>query len=352
MAQQPPDVLRVAEEYQRRLRRRETQAVRTLTTDYARLARRLASEATKLQEDVERLRGRGEAVPPWRVAQLERYRDLMQQTEQELGALGADGERIIRTLQSEGIRLGMDMAEAQLTALVPEGILVTFNRLPTGALEMMIGFLQDGSPLKLLLDAIGTEAGKRIGELLTEGLALGWNPRKVAAAMRREVGMALTRSLRIARTEMLRAWRKSSIQGYRDQGSLIKGYKRHAQADDRTCIACLLMDGFVYQTEEDFTDHVQGRCAVIPITRSWAELGFEGIEDTNPEWTKGREWFLDQNAGTQRKIVGDAMYEAWKGGEIDLEDMKTLHRSQEWGDSWQQASLKAAKEAAERRRVQ
>ena len=122
----------------------------------------------------------------------------------------------------------------------------------------MIGFLADGSPLARLLAELGTETARRIGELLRDGLALGWNPRKVAAMMRREVGMALTRALRIARTEMLRAWRQSSIQGYRDQGALIKGYRRHAQQDTRTCIACLLLDGTFYETQDEFKDHVQG----------------------------------------------------------------------------------------------
>lgn len=344
-----PDVLRVSDAYREKLLKREAQAVRTMTTAHGKVAERLVREGTKLAEDVAALRTAGEAVPPWRVGQLERYRDLISQAEAELGRLGDAGARTIADMQRDGLAMGMDMAEAQVGALIPPEVLISFNRLPTAALETMIGFLQDGSPLARLLGDLGAETARRIGDLLRDGLGLGWNPRKVAALIRKEVGMALTRALRIARTEMLRAWRKSSIQGYRDQGSLIKGYRRHAQQDTRTCIACLLLDGTFYETADEFTDHVQGRCAVIPVTRSWAELGFHGIPDTNAEWQPGRDWFLEQDDGTQRDILGDPLFNAWKGGEIGLDDMKTLHTSREWGDSWGAASLKGALLNAEMR---
>ncbi len=351
MAEAIPEVLRVSDAYRARLQAREAQAVREMAQAYSTATRRLSREAVALADEVTRLREAGEAVPPWKVAQIERYRDLMGQAQDELGRLGEDGARIITDLQREGLKLGMDMAEAQVTALIPPGIALSFNRLPVGALESMVGFLQDGSPLARLLAELGTTQVQRIGELLQNGLALGWNPRKVAGMIHREVGMALTRSLRITRSEMLRAWRRSSIQGYRDQRGLVKGYKRHAQQDTRTCIACLLEDGHLYETEDEFTDHVQGRCAVIPVTRSWAELGFPNIPDTNAEWEAGRDWFLRQDESTQRSILGNGMYGAWQGGEISLDDMKTLHRSQEWGDAWQAASLAAARGNAERRRA-
>lgn len=337
-----PDVLRVSDTYRDALKAREAQAVRTMTTAYSGVTTRLVREATALANEVATLREAGEVVPPWRVAQLERYRELISQAQAELGRLGDDGARLIADMQREGLALGMDMAEAQVGALIPPGVAITFNRLPIGALETLIGFLEDGSPLARLLQDLGDETARRIGDLLRDGLGLGWNPRKVARLIRKEVGMALTRALRIARTEMLRAWRKSSLQGYRDQGSLIKGYRRHAQQDTRTCIACLLMDGTFYETQDEFTDHVQGRCAVIPVTRSWAELGFPGIPDTNAEWEPGKDWFLRQDEAAQRDILGDPIYDAWKGGQIGLDDMKTLHVSREWGDSWGAASLKGA----------
>jgi SPP1 gp7 family putative phage head morphogenesis protein len=349
VADPTPEILKISDTYREALRRGEASAMREMAASYGRLATDLASRAADLAREIERMREAGEAVPPWRIGQLERYKELMAQAETELGRLGDEGAEVIEGLQRDGIRLGTDMADEQVTALIPPEIRIAFNRLPAEALESLVGFLQDGSPLARLLQDLGEDTARRIGELLQQGLGLGWNPRKVAAAIRREVGMALSRSMRIARTEMLRAWRRSSIENYRNQGNLIIGYRRCAQADDRTCIACLLMDGHLYQTEEEFTDHVQGRCAVIPVTRSWADLGFQGIPDTNAEWELGRDWFEGQDEATQRSIIGNALYDAWKSGDIALDDMATLHTSREWGDSWQQSSLKGAQENARNR---
>jgi len=351
MAQRPPDILRITEAFQRRLRANEAAAVKRMAQGYERVSRGLVREGVQVAEEVARLRAAGEAVPTWRTVQLERYRDLITQAEAELVRLGGENAEIIAQLQREGIELGVGMAQAQVQALIPASIRISFNLLPTGALEAMAGFLEDGSPLARLLQDLGVETARKIGKLLTDGIGLGWNPRKVAKAINRQVGMDLARAMRIARTEQLRAWRQSSIQGYRDQGSLIKGYRRHAQADDRTCIACLLEDGRLYATEEDFTDHVQGRCSVIPVTRSWAELGFPDIKDTNVEWELGGDWFRRQDEDAQRRILGDPVFDAWRDGKIGLDDMKTLHRSPVWGDAWTANGLKRALEQADIRRA-
>ena len=351
MPEPKSEVLQVTEQYRAALRAREAQAVRQLATAYAQVARQLAIETVKLSAKVEKMRAAGLEVSAWRIAEMERYREVMAQVEQQLVALGAEGARMIDDLRREAVLTGVDMAEAQVLALIPPSVSISFNRLSLAAIETMTGFLAQGAPLARLLEELGSVIARQIGDLLLNGLALGWNPRVVARLIRRQTGMALTRALRIARTEQLRAWRISSIQGYRDQGSLIKGYRRHAQADDRTCIACLLLDGTFYELQENFTDHIQGRCAILPVTRSWQELGFVGIPDTNPEWQAGRDWFLEQNEGVQQDIIGAPLYTAWQGRRISLDDMTTLHSSAIWGDAWGQASLQQALQNAASRRL-
>ena len=351
MPEPKPEVLQVTEQYRAALRAREAQAVRQLAIAYAQVARQLAIETVKLSAKVEKMRAAGLEVSAWRIAEMERYREVMAQVEQQLVALGAEGARMIDDLRREAVLTGVDMAEAQVLALIPPSVSISFNRLSIAAIETMTGFLAQGAPLARLLEELGSVIARQIGDLLLNGLALGWNPRVVARLIRRQTGMALTRALRIARTEQLRAWRISSIQGYRDQGSLIKGYRRHAQADDRTCIACLLLDGTFYELQENFTDHIQGRCAILPVTRSWQELGFAGIPDTNPEWQAGRDWFLEQNEGVQQGIIGAPLYTAWQDRRISLDDMMTLHSSAIWGDAWGQASLQQALQNAASRRL-
>jgi SPP1 gp7 family putative phage head morphogenesis protein len=338
-----PDILAVSAAFEAQLDAGFTQAAMTMTAQYDQVLRGMDATVQALHKEYAARTAAGETIKPYMIAQDARYRELMAQVQTQLARLSNSGAPAIEDLQRAGIGLGMDTAEAQVGALVPPSVSIPFNRLPTEALESMVGFLQDGSPLKALLDDIAKDAARSIGDLLVRAIAEGWNPRKTAAAMRQAVGLPLTRALRIARTEQLRAWRKSSVQGYRDQGALIVGYRRHAQQDTRTCFACLMQDGTMYLLEEEFTDHIQGRCTVIPVTRSWKDLGFPDIPDTNAQWQPGKDWFLEQSADAQKEILGAARYGAWKRGEVGLEDMQTLHKSQKWGDSWQVASLKQAK---------
>ena len=90
-----------------------------MTTAYTKVSTRLVREGERLAAEVARLREAGEAVPPWRVAQLERYRDLMTQTQAELGRLGTASAETIAELQREGLTMGMDMAEAQVQRADP-----------------------------------------------------------------------------------------------------------------------------------------------------------------------------------------------------------------------------------------
>ena len=337
------DVYRLAYEYKRLLAGREVRAMARMARQWIGVQDRLTDAISKLAAEFAKL----ESPSTAKLFQMQRYQELVMQVRSEVARYN---NWLLPAIENEQRAMGLLAQRHALAELGQWGVNVGFNLLDAGAVEAMVGFTGSGAPLANLLQQAWPTIVGRLTRVLVDGTALGWNPRKTAKAITRQVGMDLTRSMRIARTEQLRAWRQSSIQGYRDQGSLIKGYRRHADKDTRTCIACLLEDGTLYDTEDDFTDHVQGRCAVIPVTRSWAELGFPDIEDTNVEWEPGQDWFLRQDEATQRSIMGDPVHDAWRGGQIALEDTKTLHRSQVWGDSWGASSLKGALAQADARR--
>jgi len=85
-------------------------------------------------------------------------------------------------------------------------------------------------------------------------------------------------------------------------------------------------------------DHVAGRCALLPQTKTYAELGIDAPEpEFNPQ--SGREWFEQQDEATQRKILGSGKYDAWKDGKFTLDDIPHKTPSDVWGDSWTPKSL-------------
>lgn len=71
-------------------------------------------------------------------------------------------------------------------------------------------------------------------------------------------------------------------------------------------------------------------------------------EDMPPIQT-GPEWFAQQPADVQRQILGNGAYEAYRRGEIQLQDMATRTESERWGGSVRRSTLTEARANARRR---
>jgi hypothetical protein len=192
-----------------------------------------------------------------------------------------------------------------------------------------------------LLAALPDEAQKHAGVIaaaIAEELAAGRDPiRRITKLL----GILLGLTLALARRLLLNAWRKGAKDTYRERGGAkIRGYMRLAQQDERTCMACLLLDGTIYKREDEFTDHPNGRCVLVPVTDS----------NEKPSRETGAAWLRRQDEATQRSIMGNPSYEAWRRGEIDLEDMKGLHRAADGSEAWTQVGVQKALANAARRR--
>jgi hypothetical protein len=192
-----------------------------------------------------------------------------------------------------------------------------------------------------LLATLSDEAKRRAEGLLAiiaAELAAGRDPGQRVVS---ELGRLLGWTLALARKWLLDAWRKGAKDNYRKRGGArIQGYMRLAQQDDRTCAACLLLDGTIYQREDEFSDHPNGRCHLVPVLD----------RNAMPERETGREWLLRQDEATQRSIMGNPNYEAWQRGAIDLDDMKGVHRAPDGSESWTQVGVNKAQQNAARRR--
>lgn len=114
------------------------------------------------------------------------------------------------------------------------------------------------------------------------------------------------------------------------------------------CPSCLAQHGTRHPMDEDGPiDHHQGRCTRLPVTKTWSELGFEGITEPDPHLTPqagdGVRWLQSQPAATQEKILGPKRYDAWRDGRYPPEDwsVRKTHWSegpdgkprQDWRDS-------------------
>lgn len=283
--------------------------------------------------NVQALKGETYAEAAERVRR--RYDALLAQTEAELARYGRFAEGVIANGQRAAATTALGTAEGVLAAArgtPPPGVATAFNRLPVAAIEELVGNLGDGRPLRELLDGLGEQASAAARQALIEGLGKGLSPRQLAREFRLGTNTSAVRALLISRTEINRAYRDSTLATYRQNAGVVSGWRWVCAGSKRTCPACWAKHGAVYPLDRPFGSHPACRCCAVPVTKSWAELGFgDDIPDTRPAIPDRDELFGKLTEAERRRVLGATVYALWEAGEVDLADMATPTRSARWG---------------------
>jgi|GEM_PF-2177501 len=327
-------------QFRRELLDGNTDAVNKLADAYGKTWAKLKTDLDNITAKYWAARNAGEEISPSWLFQQERYAALMRQCETELRRLAQLSSGTTADEQLRAIGLASEYSyQLTLTALgnAPPGLSVNWHRLPKETMINMVGKLSDGSPLAELMQRYGDEASKGISDALTVGIATGQNPRRIAALCRAAFGKGLDNILAICRTETLRSYRTTSLESYRANSHVVDGWIWHSALGKYTCAACWSKHGSFHTLDEELNDHVCGRCARIPKTKSWQELfpnvDLSGIKETSVNIVSGADefgWLPDE---TQRFILGKTKYEAYKAGILDIRDIAGIQKSEVWGNA-------------------
>lgn len=280
--------------------------------------RRLSAQMDALALEMANIARDGGTVSQGTLMTQVRYRELLVQLTDELEGYTGYAERTIADRQRQLVRLGIRQAEQAITT---QGVVAGFNRLPVEAVTGLVGLSADGSPLRTLLAQSWPHAAQRLTDELINGIALGYNPRKVARLMAQGMASARDRMEVIARTEQLRVYRTASLESYKASG-VVKSYVRLSARDNRVCAGCLAVDGEEYDLATEFQGHPQCRCTLVPK-----------IEGIPLRFQRGSAWFAEQPASTQRAILGPGRFDLWANGQFDFAEFATLRRNAIWGDA-------------------
>lgn len=330
------------------LQRIETNGHSEIAATYGRVQRRLEQNLALLTREIEHAREAGiEVAPGWLFAQ-QRYQDLIAQLETETHSfLTRTIESIVAT-QHAGVTVAPKYA-ARLTvaALGPaprryqDMIHARFGALPARTLEHLVGYAGDGYPLGRLLSEIAPANTQRVKDALAFGVAAGRHPRVIAADVMLQSGVMRTQALAISRTETLRAYREASDDSYR-QAKVVQSWIWHATLDERTCPSCIAQHGSEHPLGEPMETHPNCRCAKVPRTPSWEDLGFRGFPDRRPVVTPGVELFERLSERQQRAILGPTRYRLYTDGRVSLADLVTHTHSPRWGAGSRAATVTEA----------
>lgn len=324
----PSEIETAINAHRARLLAGEARALATMQSAYLPVRARLLAEI----DDLVTLLETGN-VTAKNVLKLQRVDTLIRQIEDELQRLSAPAERFLAIAQRAAVQRALSDARA-LVGAQEASVLASWTRLPTAAVSDLVGMLQDGSPLRSVLDSFGPDASQAIGDALVDGLATGKHPTFIAAELRGVVDRTGARLLTLTRTSMLTSYRTASLRSYAESG-VCDGWIWIASLSGDTCAACLSLHMTHHELTESFAQfHVNCRCAPAPSVR--------GVPF--PDMQSGAEWLGSQSSAVQDRVLdGKSAGNAYRSGEVALSDFAHLRRDTRWGDAYVQASLKQAR---------
>ncbi|WP_426566390.1 phage minor head protein [Angustibacter sp. McL0619] len=235
-----------------------------------------------------------------------------------------------------------DLVGSQLPGAVRTDMQAAFNVVNARQVEAIVH--RTSQRIEALTRPLSADAVSAMYDQLIRGVLVGANPRDAAAAMVEQVKGAfdggLTRANVIARTEILDAHRAGGASWERANTAVLGGWQWVAQLDKRTCPSCWAQHGSEHPVDEDGpNDHQQGRCARLPITKPWSQLGFNIAEPPSlvPD---GQARFAALSDGDQLAVMGPQRLELLQSGQVSWADLSQRRSTDGWRDSFAPTPVK------------
>ena len=297
-------------------------------TSWASVAGELEAALLELAEDGD--------VPWWRIERSRRAQEGLAAAGRALEDLAELTGTTISDDAARAIGLGVDGEIAMIGAQLPpghDGVV----RVDDAQISAMLG--RTTQQITAVSWPISVETQAAIQAELARGMIVGDSPREaarrmVAATEGRFTG-GLSRALTISRTEMLDAMRTAQHATEQVNAAALAGWTWGAHLDSRTCISCISMHGTEWPlTEPGPIDHQNGRCARLPRTKTWAELGFPNIPEPDSGMIDAGEWFAGLTDEEQRAMLGKRGHEQWLAGRFPMNQWSTRRSTDGWRDSF------------------
>jgi len=325
MTQPQSELLRIVEQYRIALARHDARALSRLTDAYQRIYARLKDKIDLLADAV----GSGEATTG-QLVRMARYRSLMRQVEDELRGYQSILGNEIANIGNDAITFaGRDTSRLLQMMAGEYGIQIDFHRLPVETIKTLLGFLSEDGPLYARLEELAATNAKKVADTILESVALGKNPRVLAGLIRDALGGGLTDALRMARTVQLWSYREATRANYLANSDVVEGWVWYANLPGEPCMACIAQHGSIHGLDETLNDHHNGRCAMIPIVA--------GLP--SPVTQSGEAWFKGLPEASQKQLMGQTKWDAWKGGKFEFGRLAGSHDDKVYGRMTVEQSL-------------
>lgn len=325
------------DEQRRALARIDSAAAAAMVSAYKHLLDDTEAALGELTAAIATAEASGRRVSPSWLYQSGRYRSLITQLQARLAAWAANA--VQTAADAQRLALAELRTDEFLRAAFGDAALgISFAPLPIDALEAMVGFTGEGTPLAHLMALAAVAGVDGARSALIRAVALGYGSDRTARDVRDALGVSLVRATTISRTEMHRAFREGVRQAMVRNAELLEGWVWRAAKDRRTCLVCWAKDGTVYQFSRGtkvsiaiMPTHPNCRCAMVPRAKTYAEItGDPSLPDHRPHTKTGPELFAALPPAAQLEILGPARFALYQAG-VPLEDMVETVDDPVWG---------------------
>lgn len=213
---------------------------------------------------------------------------------------------------------------------------VSFNRVSQDALTAIVE--RTTERIHSVTKPLPADVERVMKRELIRGVATGTNPRATAARIIRQTegrfNGGLTRALTIARTETISAHNEAAFRSSKSDADVLESWEWSAALSARSCIACISKHGTRYDISVPGPlGHQNCRCTRLPVTKTWAELGFAGITEPKSSRQDSEEWFSNLTPETQKEIMGSGRLELYQSGAVKWADLSQVKDTPGWRES-------------------
>lgn len=283
------DVLAVIARHRAALAAGERHATRQMHATWRRVERTLRQRIADVDDSIARY-ARDGRDGDWLTHERARLVTLQQATLAQVEAYAQAVEGVALARANAAAAAAPADAAAAIAAVTPANVTADIVRLPSAAVRDMQAIARSNQ-FRGLFQRLGTETGRalatELGDVITTGLAEGKNPRSVARDMRRLVALTpdsrplpVWRAETIARTETMRAYRTATIDTYRQNTRVVRGWVWISALDRTTCASCIAQHGTVHPLTEEMATHPRcfpaGTVVSGPRAHASTERWYEG----------------------------------------------------------------------------
>jgi hypothetical protein len=246
-------------------------------------------------------------------------------------------DKAARSAETSGISAGRGIGASSIKATISSG----FNQPTVEQIRATVGYV-DSTAFRQKIAQYGEYHAEHISDIILSDASMGKGPLTTARHVIQYVqDMPRADAVRMARTVQLWSARRGALEVYRANADIVKGWIWSASLDATVCMACVSMHGSFHELDEICNDHFSGRCAMVPVTTAWADLGFDSGQEVTAGIQTGQEWFNDMPESDQRQRMGPSMFDAYKDGIVSFNQLTTTTTDDLYGPMRHRASLES-----------